>query len=37
MKKKKLFNAIKFITVSLIGLSLVVSLFAPFFLSYSQN
>lgn len=30
MKKKKLFETVKFVAVSLIGLSVVLSLFLPF-------
>jgi len=37
MKKKKVLEIIKFVGVSLVGLSLVFSLFAPFILSYSQK
>jgi uncharacterized membrane protein len=37
MKKKKLFDAIKFIAISLVGLSVIAALFAPFILSYSQK
>jgi len=32
MKKKKLFEAVKFVSVLLIGLSVVLSLFLPFVL-----
>lgn len=37
MKKKKMFEVIKFVGVSLVGLSVILSLFAPFILSYSQK
>lgn len=37
MKKKKALEAIKFVAVLLVGMSVVLSLFAPFMLSYSHN
>ena len=37
MKKKKLFDTVKFVAVLLIGLSVVLSLFLPFVISSAQR
>jgi|GEM_PF-4970128 len=37
MQKKKMFETIKFVAVLLVGLSVILSLFAPFMLSYSHK
>lgn len=37
IKKKKLFNIIKFVGISLVGLSVILSLFLPFILTSAQR